>query len=369
MENLHKKTKANAISSYLLIGINWAFLLNKDNDFINNIFVKSHTKTALTIHIGLLLNLVIFVWHNPLPIIFILGYTLGDIAAIAIFLFLAAMIFIGCYKAHSGEYFYTKDIIKLSGDKKLLDINDDLKINERDKLTLILAHIPFIGAYLYGKYSKYEVVKNIGKLNLLVTSLILFLYITGSNDLANLFSLGYIIYVVFSSINLFVSQKLLQINLDFLSTPTEIRTTLITLLSYLENYFSKQKFINYSQLKKNVIDEETTTSKKLEIQFKTIPENKKIKKYIITIRNISVLIIFSAIILLSSLSNSWLLFILLIALYILGYVKYSLVYKTPFIYDTYAISASIYTKIKSFFIKTKKLHKKEETSTMKVTAK
>lgn len=72
MENLHKKTIANAISAYLLIGINWAFLLNKDNEYINNSFVRSHTKTALFIHVLYVLNIVVFVWNSPLPIFSVL---------------------------------------------------------------------------------------------------------------------------------------------------------------------------------------------------------------------------------------------------------------------------------------------------------
>ncbi len=369
MDNLHKKTKANAVSAYLLIWINWAFLLNKQNEYIDNNFVKSHTKTALFIHFWLLLNLIVFVWNNPLTVFSILGYSLWDIIAMLIFLGLTTMIFIGAYKAQNWEYWYTKDLIKLSGDKKLLDINGDLKINERDKLTLILAHIPFIGAYLYGKYSKYAVVQTIWKLNLYITSLIVLLYITGNQNLANIVSLGYIIYIVFGAINLFTNQKLLQINLDFLPTPNDLKIHSYTLIKYLKNYIWKQKFVNYSELKSSIILQEQKNKKLLETQLQALPKNKNIKKYSVYIKSGIILMIATIIILLTHIVNAWLLVIFLIALYTAGYIQYSLSYKTPFIYDLYEITKNIFLKIKSFFIKTKKLHQKEEIKTMKVTAK
>jgi hypothetical protein len=46
-----KKIQANAVSSYLLLFISSAFLLNKEDPYLNNDFVKSHTKVAGLIHL------------------------------------------------------------------------------------------------------------------------------------------------------------------------------------------------------------------------------------------------------------------------------------------------------------------------------
>jgi len=85
MENIHKTSRANAVSAYLMIGISWAFLLNKDNEHINNSFVKSHTRTALILHLSFLLTYIIFVHFAPLPFFSVLGYTLNEIVSMGIF--------------------------------------------------------------------------------------------------------------------------------------------------------------------------------------------------------------------------------------------------------------------------------------------
>lgn len=369
MEQLHKKTKANAVSSYLLLWINWAFLFNKDNPYIHNNFVKSHTKTALLIHLWLLLNLVIFVWNNPLPIFPILGYNLWDIISIILFLVLTSFIFTGIYRANRWEYFWSKDIIKFSKDTQLLDINNDIKINERDKLTIILAHIPFLWAYLYGKYAKYQVIQNIGKLNMYITSIILLLYISHNQNLANIFLLGYIVYIVFSGINLFTHGSLLQIRWDFLPTPWDARIHMYTLLQYLKNYFSKAKFIPYKKLHKNILDQNIWANKQLEKTLQSLPKENILKKYNIYIKSYIILSILTIWVIFSGISNRYLILLFLIALSTAGYIKYSLSYQTPFIYDLYHMTEKIFIQIKSFFIKTKKLHEKEEIKTMKVSGK
>ncbi|NCO31585.1 hypothetical protein GW891_01940 [bacterium] len=60
-EKINQKVINNAISAYLMVFISWLFLFNKDNENINNDFVKNHTKSAMTIHLMIILNYIIFV--------------------------------------------------------------------------------------------------------------------------------------------------------------------------------------------------------------------------------------------------------------------------------------------------------------------
>jgi hypothetical protein len=62
---LHKKVIGNAISAYFMIIVSISFLWSK-SPYINHPFVKSHVKTALPLHILLLLML------------FLMGFDIAD---------------------------------------------------------------------------------------------------------------------------------------------------------------------------------------------------------------------------------------------------------------------------------------------------
>jgi hypothetical protein len=47
----NEKIRANGLSAYLMIGANILFFFAKHNPLINNPFVRSHTKSALVIHL------------------------------------------------------------------------------------------------------------------------------------------------------------------------------------------------------------------------------------------------------------------------------------------------------------------------------
>jgi hypothetical protein len=59
MQEITEKIRNNAMIAYSFILLNITFLFLK-NPNINNDFVKSHTKTAILIHIGFLINTIIF---------------------------------------------------------------------------------------------------------------------------------------------------------------------------------------------------------------------------------------------------------------------------------------------------------------------
>jgi hypothetical protein len=59
-----EKVKANAVSSYLLLFVSSAFLFNKNDPYLNNSFVKSHTKVALLIHLAIAITAIIFLFFG-----------------------------------------------------------------------------------------------------------------------------------------------------------------------------------------------------------------------------------------------------------------------------------------------------------------
>gem|GEM_PF-5813651 len=133
--------------------------------------------------------------------------------------------------------------------------------------------------------------------------------------MVNIISLSYIIYIVFTGISLFTHGKLVQINLDFLPNFRELRIISLTTLNYLANYFSKNKFINYAELKNSIIQDQQKQEKALELKLKTLPSTKKFEKYHIYLSSLLILAIMALIILFSSISGRWLLAVFVITLY------------------------------------------------------
>jgi hypothetical protein len=101
------------------------------------------------------------------------------------------------YKAHNKKIFLTEHMFSIMKKDKLIDINNDEKFDEKDKLTIIMAYIPLIGFYNYPKYRDNLLIKNITKLNLLVSIILLLLYLSMHYNLSNIILLIYSIFVVF----------------------------------------------------------------------------------------------------------------------------------------------------------------------------
>jgi hypothetical protein len=92
--NIHKKSINNAISAYFMILISVVFLFNKNNKYINNNFVKSHTKVAFLIHLSFLINYIIFISFSFLKNITVpfINYNLNYLLASSIFTILFIML-------------------------------------------------------------------------------------------------------------------------------------------------------------------------------------------------------------------------------------------------------------------------------------
>ena len=247
--SIHKKTINNAISAYLMLIISVAFLFNRDNEYLNNSFVKSHTKIAFLIHISFLINYIIFISFSFLKEYSILEYSINYILASSIFciLFLALLYWI--YKASKGEVFKIWDLLTLGKTEKIVDVDGNAELDEKDKFTLILAQIPFIWYIIHGKFLSQKSIKDIVFVNMFVSIIISLIYILGYGNVALLFMLWYIIFIVFSSINILVNDTIIGIKLDFLPNPEEKITLTKSFFKYLKNYASGKEFIWINQLK------------------------------------------------------------------------------------------------------------------------
>jgi hypothetical protein len=81
------------------------------------------------------------------------------------------------YKASKKQIFVNSDIKIFIKNENLIDINKDEKINEKDKLTILLSYIPFLGFLIFPKNKEKELIQNITKLNLIIIVIIMSLYI------------------------------------------------------------------------------------------------------------------------------------------------------------------------------------------------
>jgi len=382
---IHQKTINNAISSYLMLFISASFLLNKDNEYINNSFVKSHTKVAFLIHLSFLVTYVIFISFAFLKDVSILNYSLSHILASALFTLLFITLLYWIYRASQSQVFKIWDIFSITKREKIIDIDNNQTLDEKDKLTLILSYIPFIGYFVFGQYHTNSSVKNIVHLNLHVSIIIALIYIFGYSNVSLLLSLFYIIFAVFSSINIIANETLIWINLSFIPNPEQKITLIKSYFKYLVNYFWKKEFLWINAIK----DTQFEKRKQEEIfNAKILEEKKDVKfpKFLIYIPIINLFtlkflnskqrfhiingaIITLLFIIISLLSYFYIIpsnFIILLLFPItfwIWYITSRPAYKMPFVYEIY----ETFVKIKNLFSKSKaeiKQRKAEEHSEM-----
>lgn len=367
--------KNNAISSYLMIGISWLFLFNKNNNNINNDFVKNHTKAAFILHFFIFLNIILFRFYKIFWGIninfFNLFNTNLNILISNIFLAISIfIIFLWCYKAYKWELFKIWEILKFKSDKNLLDINKDWNFWEKDKVTFVLTFIPFLWQIISSKYKKNEIIREILKLNIFVSLIFCLLFINFYNNLNQILILLYMIFVAFVWVNLFAKSEILTINLPKYFDFSEIWINFKISIIYLKKYFSGnfEEFVILKEKYNKKIEEE---NEKTKLEMEKLPELKWAKKIIyfpilnlyflffkennfqIHIKNaltISFLIIFSIIlIILKIISVKYLiLFLFPISAWIWNLSKNN--YKIPVIFDIY----NIFINFKNFFKKSKK---------------
>lgn len=239
------RTKNNALSAYMLVWVCATFLFVKNNEYIDNDFVKSHTKTALLLQLFLVATWFLFLHLSILSGFVFLNYGLNEIISIIFFLFTFAFMLYWMYKASKWEYFTIKDFGSMTKTENLVEVAENVEMNEKEKMTLILAHIPFIGFLVYWKYYNYrnKLLDNIIKLNAYSSFAIILIYILGYSNIASVFVLFYILFVVFSSIQIVMKWNILNLNLKYLKDTMSYFVLFKSFFIYLKRYFTDfQKF-------------------------------------------------------------------------------------------------------------------------------
>ena len=173
----NKVIKNNAVTAYLLFLISVMFLFAKSEPNLNNEFVRKHTKSALLIHLLIIINILVFKTYWLLWSIFIMWYSLNSIVFSSILAILFLMLIFWAYRASKWEYFNISSIFSAKSSKKLLNVDNDWNFWEKDKLTFVLAYIPFVGQIFASKYSKNENIKKILRLNTFVAFLSCLLFL------------------------------------------------------------------------------------------------------------------------------------------------------------------------------------------------
>jgi len=377
-KNISEKTIWNAISAYLMMFISWLFLFNKENPEINNSFVKNHTKTAMVIHLWFLITYIIFIsnwlfsWYN------ILGFWLNNIITDTIFILLLFLLANWIYKAKNKETFSIWESFQVNN--KLLDIDWDWKITEKEKLTIILSFIPIIGFINFWNNKDNEIINNWTRINIVISLSITLLLIFWYINLATLLSLVYIIAITFISINLFTRDELITIKLPNSLSPKNLYITLKSFIFYIKNYFSQTDFKSFEIIKKEVIENELKTNN---LNKKNLEKKKdfKLPKILIYIPFINLIFLFFRNSKYSFHIINWLIITLLTTkIIIMSYMWYininliylmlfpiffwiwylkTLEYKMPIIFDIYLVIIKIFS-IFSFWSKKLKEKKQEE---------
>lgn len=387
MTNLTSQIKNNAAISYLFILINVAFLFAKKNEKLNNNFVKSHTKSAIFIHIAFLINTIIFVYFWLGFYYEILWYNISDIIAISIYLILFSFLVNGSYKAYKWENFNIAESINYKNNKKLLDLDSDSNFNEKDKLTITLSRVPLLWFIIYPKYSKNNLIKYIVKLNSYSSFIIILLYIFWNKNLASFLLLIYIIFIVFTAINLYLKNQVIKLNLDFLPNINDILKYIKATKTYMWNYFSKSSVFpsikeiiekqEKENLEKNILSEKELQTKvnfKLAENIIYIPIlnlislfnlNTKQKKHIINWVLISILLIISYIT--YWINNLYQILLIIPLSFAFWYLKaWIMNYEIPILYDIFNIFIWIKNYISSIFKKAKKIKNTSKEVNLKV---
>ena len=369
MEN--KIIKNNAISAYLMFIVSWLFLFQKKDPNLNNDFVKKHTKSAFLLHLLILISFIIFWFFWLFKEIIIWNFTLNTIILISISIILFWALFLWMYRAYRWELFGIWDIFSVKSKKNLVDINKNENFWEKDKLTLIIAYIPFVWPIFTSRYIQNELIKEILKTITFVTFIFCLLFINWNNNLNQIFILIYFIYVAFVWVNLLAKTELIIINLPKYFSFWEIVKSTKILLKYLKNYiswnFREWKTLEEEQNIAYIEDQKNTFNKMKDLPDLKWPKkiiyfpifnliflffkNNKFNIHIANALTITFLLILTFLLYFFWFvsKNIFILFLFPICFWIWNIEK--IYYKIPFIYDIY----DIFKRFLSFFKRSKKI--------------
>ncbi len=271
-----KKIRANAVSAYLLILLSSGFLINKKNPYINNDFVKWHTKTALSIHILFLLVLIIFIK-------LIKWYYVNTYIASTLFLLVFGLLLYWIYKAGKWEEFKFIDIVHMSKAEKIADLHKHIESDEQNKFSFFLSYIPFLSYanyHLLNSNSKYnKVYKNNIYINFIISLIISIIYINWSPNLSLFILLFYIILIVFITVILIAQDNFIFVYIKHLEKLEFVELYLKTYLEYFKNY-TKTKFTPIKELVITNYNKESAINKQNDEYLNTLKISKLPNKLI-----------------------------------------------------------------------------------------
>lgn len=274
--SLNPKIKANAISAYLLVFLSVGFLFNKTNPYVNNDFVKWHTKTAFMIHLMLLLVYIVFIQ-------LISNYYVHTYLSSSLFIWVFGLLLFWIYKANRWEEYKIIDIVKMSKAEKVADLHKHMESDESNKFWFFLSYIPFLSyanySLLKANTSYNKVFKNNIYINLIISLIISIIYISWKPNLALFILLFYIIIIVFITIILISQDSFLFIYVNHLDKLEKIELHLKTYAEYFKN-FTKTSLVPYRQLIETNISNELAQFKKDEEILKNSKDSRLTNKLI-----------------------------------------------------------------------------------------
>ncbi len=285
---LDSKIKANALTAYLMVFLSFLFLFNKTNKYINNDFVRGHTKTAFFIHLMLALVYIIFIR-------LISNYYITTYLSSVLFLWLLGLLLLGMYKAHKWENFKIIDIVNISKVEKMADLHQHTEGDEKNKFSFFLSYIPFIS---YANYSLLnsnptynKVFKNNLYINLIISLIISLIYINSNPTLAIFLLLIYIITIVFITVISITKNNFIFIYINHLNKVEDLEVYLKTFAEYFKNY-TKTHFTPFKDLLATNKAKELAKTTEEETLLKAKKEI-KLPKFLIYIPIINLIYLFS----------------------------------------------------------------------------
>ena len=378
------KIKMNAIISYLLVFVSWLFLLNKDNELINNSFVRSHVKSALFIHFLFFIVWLIFIYFGLFSSFSIFDFNLNEIISSFLFIIVFLYLLYGISEAHKWKTLEISDLFYFSSNKKLIDIDKDNNFDEKDILLYIMTYIPLIWFIVYGKNNLYKnkSFRSIIKMSFIVSFVCSILYISSFWSLSSLLLLAYFWFVAFSGIMLF-SGTMFVIDLSRILDFRDIRLYIMTLFTYLL-LFAKADFKWFNLVLESIKSKDEERLKN-DLELFSSRKDLKAPKFLFYIPVLNLVFVFflktryfnhivNGIIISVLFILSWIIFwfanlyqvLLLFPIFYAIWFTHKLNFHLPIIFDIFLIFDYIFTVISSLFSFLKAKNKEEKTQSLKV---
>lgn len=376
---MNKKIKNNAICAYF--GLWLLLMIPTKNDYINNDFVKKHSKTAILIHFIFLITYLIFISYWFLWKLHIWDFSINNIIAPIIFILLFLLLIYWAYKASLWEDFLVKDVTKLTKTENLVEIKNS-NLNEQWVFTIILSLIPFIWFIIKWKFLNYKspIIENNLKLNLFLTSIIFLVFLSWYENLWILLILFLSIFIAFYAAFIILNKNIINFNFEKIPTFEDWIYYFFGFIKYFLWYFWKNKFQTlkeniayYKEKRKKILEKNNEKiwekTPKLNEIFYFIPylnilwlidynsKNHFLVKNWIIITLLSILFLF--------INNNLQVLVIILAFFGYGYSKH-LNYQFPIFGDIYTFFENIFKKIFNFWKKIKENTSKVEEKSFKI---